>query len=58
MFKRPQEPDLFKHFVDDPSEVKLEAWRLLQRRLTIRAICICLCALAILASSFVVRGLL
>lgn len=36
MFKRPQEPDLFKHFVDDPSEVKLEAWRLLQRRLTIR----------------------
>jgi len=42
MMKLPNDPDQFKHFRGDPPEVKLEAWKRLQRRLTVRDIAICL----------------
>lgn len=38
MFKHPRDTDPFKHFQRDPSDVKLQAWKLLQRHLTIRHI--------------------
>jgi hypothetical protein len=47
MLKLPHDPDQFKHFKADPPEIKLEAWKQLQRRLTIRDLVfglICACS--------------
>lgn len=41
MLKIPPDHDDFKHFRADPPEIKLEAWRQLQRRLAVRDLAIC-----------------
>ncbi len=48
MMKLPPDPDQFKYFRSDPPEVKLEAWKRLQQRLTVRDLAI---SLAIIVSS-------
>ena len=40
MLKPPTDPDQFKHFRGDPPDVKLQAWKYLQRRYTVRDIVI------------------
>lgn len=45
MLKIPPDHDDFKHFRTDPPEVKLEAWKQLQRRLAMRDLAICATAI-------------
>jgi len=44
MLKLPPDSDQFKHFRTDPPEIKLEAWKQLQRRLTVRDLAVCITA--------------
>jgi len=39
--KLPPDPDQFKHFRNDPPEIKLAAWNRMQRRLTVRDVALC-----------------
>jgi len=48
MMKFPPDPDQFKYFRSDPPEIKLEAWKRLQYRLTVRDLAI---SLAVVVSS-------
>jgi hypothetical protein len=49
MLKFPPDLDQFKHFRADPPEIKLEAWKQLQRRLAVRDLAWCATAISSLA---------